>query len=92
VLITDELVKRPAPSPDYLREKLAVQGLAADMADRPTEVLSRLVRHAMDLCDADSAGIGLLEGDQFRWFNLVGSLYVFENATTPRNFSRAGFV
>jgi len=90
VFITDELLRRPAPPPDYLREKLAIQDLAAQMANNPGEVLPRLVRLAMEICEADSAGISVLEGSQFRWLNLTGSLAVFENATTPRNFSPCG--
>ena len=87
VFITDELLRRAAPAPDYLREKLAIQDLAHQMADRPTEVLPRLVKLAMEICEADSAGVSVLEGDVFRWFNLTGKLAVFEDATTPRNHS-----
>jgi two-component sensor histidine kinase len=90
VFITDELLRRPAPPPDYLREKLAIQDLAAQMANDPGEVLPHLVSLAMEICGADSAGISVLEGSHFRWFNLTGSLAVFENATTPRHFSPCG--
>ena len=50
----------------------------------------RLVQLAMEICGADSAGISVLEGEIFRWFNLKGKLSVFEGATTPRNFSPCG--
>jgi hypothetical protein len=43
VFITNELLTRTTPEPDYLREKLAIQDLAHQMADHPTEVLPRLV-------------------------------------------------
>jgi hypothetical protein len=39
VLITDELWNRPPAKTDYLREKLALQDLALQMADHPAEVL-----------------------------------------------------
>ena len=90
VFITDELTRRAVPAPDYLREKLAIQDLAAQMADHPSEVLPRLVQLAMEICEADSAGISVLEGDVFRWFNLKGQLAAFEGATTPRNHSPCG--
>ena len=61
VLITDELRTRPPTKTDYWREKLALQDLAAQMADHPADVLPRLVALAMELCEADSAGISLYE-------------------------------
>ena len=90
VFITDELLRRDPAQPDYLREKLAIQDLAQCMADHPAEVLPRLVQLALEICDADSAGISVLDGDVFRWFNLKGSFAVFEGATTPRDFSPCG--
>jgi two-component sensor histidine kinase len=92
VFITDELRRRTRPDPDYLREKLALQDLAQQMSDHPSQVLPRLVRLAMDICRAESAGISILEGEaeQFRWFALTGVLATFEGATTPRNFSPCG--
>lgn len=90
VFITDELLRRAAPAPDYLQEKLAIQELARHMADRPAEVLPRLVKLAMEICGADSAGVSVLEGQEFRWFGLTGTLSVFEGATTPRGFSPCG--
>jgi two-component sensor histidine kinase len=92
VIVTEQLAQRSPLPPDYLREKLALQDLANQMADHPSEVLPRLVNLAMDMCDADSAGISVLEpeGKEFRWFALHGSLSVFEGARTPRNFSPCG--
>jgi two-component sensor histidine kinase len=90
VFITEELLTRQDCEPDYLREKLAIQDLAEHMTDRPSEILSRLVKLAMDICDAESSGISVLEGDHFRWFGLCGVLSAFEGATTPRNFSPCG--
>ena len=53
VFTTDELLVRPAPAPDYVSEKLALQDLARSMADHPTEVLPRLVARSMEACDAE---------------------------------------
>jgi two-component sensor histidine kinase len=95
VLITDELQKRPPSKTDYLREKLAIQDLALQMADHPADVLPRLVALAMELCEADSAGISLFEAQPgspgiFRWHHLTGRLAGFVDATTPRDFSPCG--
>jgi two-component sensor histidine kinase len=90
VSITHELLRRPAPAPDYLREKLALQDLADQMANHPEALLPHLVKQAMEICDADAAGISVLEGDVFRWLGLAGKLAVFEGATTPRDHSPCG--
>lgn len=90
VTITDELNRRSVGKPDHLREKLAYRGLARKMSEAPDELLPELVRLAMELCDADSAGISILEGAEFRWFGLTGRLAAFEGATTPRHDSPCG--
>ena len=90
VSITHELLTRPSPAPNYLREKIAIQDLANQMAVHPDRLLPQLVKQAMEICDADSAGISVLDGDEFRWLGLAGRLAAFEGATTPRNFSPCG--
>jgi two-component sensor histidine kinase len=90
VSITHQLLRRASPAPDYFREKLALQDLAQQMADHPEQLLPHLVAQAMDICDAASAGISVLEGDVFRWRDLAGTLAAFEGATTPRDFSPCG--
>jgi len=92
VFITDQLADRHAASPDFLREKLAIQDLAEVMSDHPDEVLPRLVKLGMEICGAHSAGISILEpgAGQFPWHALAGELATFEGATTPRNFSPCG--
>lgn len=91
---TDELMRRPARRTDYLREKQAMQDLAAQMADHPEEVLPHFVDLAMDLTGGVAAGLSLYEKDPmpgvFRWRYLRGSLAPFEGATTPRDFSPCG--
>jgi two-component sensor histidine kinase len=92
VFINDELKRRVATIPDYLSEKLALQDLARHMSDHPKQVLPRLVRLAMEICEAESAGVSILESEtnEFRWFGLTGVLATFEGATTPRNHSPCG--
>jgi two-component sensor histidine kinase len=92
--ITNELERRPAKAVDHRRTKLALQDLAAHMADHPEEVLPRFVDLAMDLTGGISAGLSLFEEDPapgvFRWCYLRGTLSPFDGATTPRNFSPCG--
>jgi two-component sensor histidine kinase len=94
VYITDELAKRTSKNADYLQEKLALQDLAARMADHPEDVLPRFVDLAMEMTGGVSAGLSLYEHNPdpgvFRWRYLRGVLAPFENATTPRNFSPCG--
>lgn len=94
VFITDELARRAAGKVDYFQEKLALQDLAARMADRPDEVLPRFVDLAMEMTGGVSAGLSLYEEDPapgvFRWQYLRGLLAPFNGATTPRNFSPCG--
>ena len=91
---TDELMQRPARRTDSLREKQAMQDLAAQMADHPEEVLPHFVDLAMELTGGVAAGISLYEKDPmpgvFRWRYLRGLLAPFEGATTPRDFSPCG--
>ncbi|MBV9052871.1 MAG: GAF domain-containing protein [Hyphomicrobiales bacterium] len=90
VIITDELMRRGGAMPDYLREKKAIEELVERLMDRPSELVPRLVGLALELCQASSAGVSILEGDRFRWLELRGVLAVFEGETTPRNFSPCG--
>ncbi|MDB5453470.1 MAG: histidine kinase [Caulobacteraceae bacterium] len=92
--ITGELDRRPAALADYRQEMLAIQELAARMADRPEDVLPRFVDLAMEITGGISAGISLYEAEPapgvFRWRYLRGTLAPFDGATTPRNFSPCG--
>jgi two-component sensor histidine kinase len=94
VFITDELERRPPKKTDYLQEKLALQDLAARMADQPEDVLPRFVDLAMEMTGGVSAGLSLFEENPapgvFRWQYLRGVLSPFNGATTPRNFSPCG--
>jgi two-component sensor histidine kinase len=94
VYYTGELMQRPARRTDYLREKQAMQDLAAQMADRPEGVLPHFVDLAMDLTGGVAAGLSLYEKDPmpgvFRWRYLRGALAQFEGVTTPRDFSPCG--
>jgi two-component sensor histidine kinase len=92
VVITDELLRRRPAKPDYLREKRAMQDLAQQMADRPTEIIPRLVALAMEICDGVSAGVSVLDPEinRFRWLGVQGALAAMQGVTVPRENSPAG--
>jgi transcriptional regulator with GAF, ATPase, and Fis domain len=92
IFITEQLAARGSALPDYLTEKLALQDLARQMSDHPKQVLPRLVKLAMEIGEADSAGVSVLEPstNEFRWYGLTGLLATFEGARTPRNHSPCG--
>jgi two-component sensor histidine kinase len=96
VFITEELDRRRPVKIDVLREKRALQEIAALMADDPAQVLPKFVSLAMEMADGVSAGLSLLEENPapgvFRWHHLTGTLAHFTGATTPRNFSPCGIV
>ena len=91
VTITDQLARRGAAKPDYIRQKLGIQDLA-QQAGGPGQVLPHLVQQALEICTSDSAGISAYEseGSVFRWHHVTGALERFDGATTPRDFSPCG--
>jgi len=94
LFITNELPKRTPKKIDYLQEKLALQDLAAQMSDRPAQLLPRLVDLAIEITGGATGGLSLYEESPapgvFRWHYLRGTLAKFNGGTTPRNFSPCG--
>ena len=90
--ILRELDTRPARSPDYETQNRALAALAEEMAVNPRNMLQRLVEVAVDLCQADTSGISLLEGDVFRWEAVAGVFAAARNGTMPRDASPCGVV
>lgn len=88
--ILSEFAIRGQRLPNYRAEHDAMIVLATEMAENPRNILQKLVETARTLCNADSAGISLLEGDQFRWEALSGALAIFPSATLPRDASPCG--
>jgi signal transduction histidine kinase len=64
--------------------------LAAEMAEQPRNVLQKLVEIAVELCDADTAGVSLLDGDVFRWEAVAGVFAGARGGTMPRAESPCG--
>ncbi len=95
VLITDALALRPARAPRLQAENAALHLLARQMATQPDVLLNTLVELAVDLCQADTAGLSLLETatdseEFFRWAVMAGELASAVGGTTPRDFSPCG--
>ncbi|MGN6470002.1 MAG: PAS domain S-box protein [Rhizobiaceae bacterium] len=95
LLITESLISRPRRQSNLLAEIQAMQELARCAATQPNELLDRLVVLAVQLCDAGSAGISLLEetpeGETiFRWVAVAGSFSSYVGGFTPRNHSPCG--
>ena len=71
VLITEELERRPRRAPDDAAENRAMAALARQLAADPHGVPRTLAELVLELCDAGSAGISLLEEQDgrryFRW-------------------------
>jgi len=95
ILITEKLKSRRRRKPNAHAENAALHSLARVMATAPNELIDTLLRTALELCSAGTAGLSLLEtpsaGDAiFRWTNLAGALCKHIGGTTPRNFSPCG--
>jgi two-component sensor histidine kinase len=95
ILITSQLLQRARHDPDHAVENKALNELALLMVEQPAGMYQRLVGLAVDLCNAGSAGISLLEttptGDIiFRWKALAGAFAPHVGGHTPRDFSPCG--
>ncbi|MGQ4648488.1 ATP-binding protein [Lyngbya aestuarii] len=95
VVITEKLFCRTFRSPNLQAENQALHTLARQLVNQPEAMLRSLVAMALDLCQAGTAGVSLLEvtsnGEElFRWKVLAGALAKYEGGTTPRNFSPCG--
>ena len=95
ILLTEELSRRSPSPPNWQAEVRAMQTLAAQMARNSETLLQSLVDVALELCQAGTAGVSLLEtpleGEEvFCWNVLAGQLAEFVGGTVPRNFSPCG--
>ncbi|MDB5296006.1 MAG: two-component regulatory system protein [Phycisphaerales bacterium] len=101
IIVTDELARRTPRAPDYAAEARTLVALARALADAPDTILQRLAEAALDLCQADTAGISLLEHDAagddrtgvvFRWHAIAGLHAHHLMGMAPRDFSPCGVV
>jgi hypothetical protein len=96
VICTEELNRRPARQSEPEAVIAALIILAQTMANAPERILQQLVETALQLCNAQSAGISLLEEEKgrkiFRWHGVAGEYACHLWGTTPREFSPCGTV
>jgi len=95
ILITSKLKSRRRRKPNHYAENAALQSLARVMTTSPETLIDTLLKLALELCSAGTAGLSLREtneqGEQiFRWTNLAGALRKHIGGSTPRDFSPCG--
>jgi signal transduction histidine kinase len=88
--VRQELESRPRRPPDYEHEHDAFLLLAAALAGGSHDVLQKLAEVALDLCNAHTAGISLLEGDQIRWAAVAGVCTSARGAIFPTHEAPSG--
>jgi len=94
VIITDQLDLRPERTPDLAGENRALVSLVRELKNSPHDVLSRLAETALDLCQANSAGISLLEETRrtFTWAAIAGQWTSHTGGHVPKESSPSGLV
>lgn len=96
VLITRQLQERSSRPPDYRAENSGLSALAQELASHPTNVLQRLCEIAVELCQANSAGVSIaeeIEGAKiFRWRAVAGELAPYLHSMLPYDFAPCGIV
>ncbi|MHB8540074.1 MAG: PAS domain S-box protein [Candidatus Acidiferrales bacterium] len=97
VVTTAELARRHPRPADYEAENRALVSLMQELADPSGNVLQKLAETVLELCEAQSAGISILEEDEngrkiFRWHATAGKWSKFLGGTMPREISPCGTV
>jgi two-component sensor histidine kinase/putative methionine-R-sulfoxide reductase with GAF domain len=95
VVLTERWLSSRRPRlPDHARENAALLALADELAQRPDNVLNLLCELILEICDADSAGVSLLDGekDEFVWTAVAGTWAPLVNGGMPRSASPCGKV
>jgi len=95
VVVNGELLSRRLRTVHGRVEIKAMYELAELLGGEPRPVLKRLAQMAIELCEAGTGGISMIEtaeeGAQcFRWQALAGALEKYEGGTTPRDWSPCG--
>jgi RNA polymerase sigma factor (sigma-70 family) len=94
VVINDQLLSRSIHTVAARVEMNAMYELAELLADGASALLKRLAEMAIELCEAGSGGISMIEatrdGELFRWNALAGELEKYEGGSTPRDWSPCG--
>jgi len=80
---------------DVAMQVEGIRRLAGAFVESPDKILQELVNAAVDLCEADSAGISIERADgtdenYYKWIATAGQYGRFLNATLPRTPSACG--
>jgi hypothetical protein len=92
-LLTDEgFRQRASKAHDISKQTLAFRRLANTFGQAPHCILQELVNTAIDVCNADSAGLSLEEPENhaFRWVAVAGSFSQYLNSHADRDESPCG--
>jgi two-component sensor histidine kinase len=86
---------RHLPVRDVAKQMEGMRRMANAFVDSPDTILQELVNAAMELCDADSAGISMEQAEEsddkfYQWVATAGQYARFLNATLPRTPSACG--
>ena len=94
VIVTAQLNQRAFRAPDLQAENALIVNLVAEMAKSPEDIFHRLTETVLKLCDAQSAGISLLDKEHkgFYWPAIAGQWKPYIGGGTPRDFGPCGTV
>jgi len=96
VLSTDELASRCSRSADFERVNGAFSALLSARLSTPEAVLQKFAELLLDLCNAHSAGVSILEEENgrevFRWHAIAGVYASYRWGSMPRYASPCGVV
>ena len=89
------VASRPLRPRDAMRDMEGMSRLAEAFSSSSHNILQVLVDLAIDLCDADSAGISVVRSDgsddaYYEWVATSGRFHAFMNAVLPRHPSACG--
>jgi hypothetical protein len=95
IIVTPELRRRTGRAPNLTDENQALHRMALSTTQPVREILDELLKIALGLCEADTAGISLLEKvageeERFRWVSMAGKLAHAVGGWTPRDASPCG--
>ncbi|HEY6516298.1 MAG TPA: PAS domain S-box protein, partial [Steroidobacteraceae bacterium] len=94
ILITEHLQRRASRPSDHESESRALTALVQALADSPDTILQVLAEKLLELLNAGSAGLSLLQKDsqRFCWAAAAGQWSVHLGGGTPRDFGPSGDV
>jgi hypothetical protein len=85
-----DFTARPIRHRNVQSEREAYLRMAHLFLSDPTSILQELVNISITLCEAESAGISLKEGNEFRWIVTAGRFAPFRDNMLPEDASPCG--